>query len=78
MLCLVCPCGHSTPYPEESRTYTCSRCSRKIEVKWFEGKRAYDTWHAWMIARAFLPRVERGSVKNLVTSQHTVAENVQQ
>lgn len=69
MLHLVCPCGHSRPYPEQSGTFTCSRCSRKLEVNWFEGKRAFDAWHAWMLARAFSPRAERGSAKYFVTSQ---------
>ena len=74
MLCLVCPCGHSLPYPEKTGRYVCSRCSRVLHVKWFEGDSAWDDWHEWMLARAFSPRVERGSAKFIVTSQNDSGE----
>jgi len=66
---LVCPCGHSVPYPEESGNYVCTRCKRKLTVTWFAGPLAFESWHAWMLSRAFLSHAERGSVKFIVTSQ---------
>lgn len=68
---LVCPCGHSVIYPDESMSFACSRCQRVLKVKFFEGKYAYDAWHDWMLSRALAPREERGSVKFIVTSQHS-------
>lgn len=53
MLCLVCPCGHSAPLPEEvCGKLLCTKCGRSQEFVQFA------TWWAW-IWYAITKRPER-------------------
>lgn len=42
----------SGPYPEESKTLTCSKCGKRTEVQWFEGPNAFEQWKRYVTSKA--------------------------
>lgn len=47
---LVCPCSHSTPLPEQSGGYRCSKCGERIELTYYRGPGAWARWQLAQIA----------------------------
>jgi hypothetical protein len=73
MLMLVCPCGRSTPLPDESVNLVCLGCSKKINFLWFSAPNAFEKWLSWRIKSGAIAASivqERERVEFFVTSQH--------
>lgn len=67
-LLIICPCGHSGPLPEETKTVTCSVCSRKLRIDWFSNhSRVGTAWQQWQVWR-----IKSGIVLNPPAEQFSV------
>jgi hypothetical protein len=71
MIMLVCPCGHSTPFPEFTGSYRCTKCGHVTPVTWIDGPDALGNWHRWrnFSGRAATLRETREEKNFAVTSQ---------
>lgn len=72
MLMLICQCGHSGPFPEDSTRLVCSKCQQVHQVQWVGTSRGgLDPITMWRLSNPLAPsyRIEWVSSATLSTER---------